>query len=77
MIVPNWYKRARLGIYLGQSPFHAHSVALVLNVNTGLLVLPQFQVAFDDLFETVGKEDDKGPMGWLVATHFHKDLWIK
>ena len=43
---------SRLGIYLGLSQRHDRSVALVLNFSTGL-VLPQFQVQFDDLFKTV------------------------
>ena len=49
---PKWDPRARLGIYLGQSPSHAGSVDLVVNPNTGL-VSPQFHFVFDDNFETV------------------------
>ena len=37
------------GIYLGNSPFHPGSIALVLNPATGH-VSPQFHVAFDDDF---------------------------
>eukprot|EP00978_Attheya_sp_CCMP212_P047663 scaffold422969_cov45-Attheya_sp.AAC.1 len=37
------------------SPQHARSVALVLNIKTGL-VSPQFHVEFDDLFETVSEK---------------------
>jgi hypothetical protein len=44
---PKWDPRARLGIYLGHSPSHAGSVALVLNPRTGL-VSPQFHVVIDD-----------------------------
>ena len=51
--VPKWKQRARLGIYLGPSPSHAWTVALVLNPRTGH-VSPQFHVKFDDFFETVG-----------------------
>ena len=39
-------------VYLGPSPSHARSVALVLNPRTGH-VSPQFHVKFDDIFETV------------------------
>jgi hypothetical protein len=46
-----WLAKARLGIYLGKSPRHSRSVALVLDPNTGL-VNPQFHVRFDDVFET-------------------------
>ena len=49
---PKWDPRARLGIYLGHSPSHAGSVALVMNLKTGL-VSPQFHLMFDDNFETV------------------------
>jgi hypothetical protein len=47
-----WEPRARLGIYLGHSPAHAGSVALVMNPKTGL-VSPQFHVVFDDPISTV------------------------
>ena len=47
-----WEPRSRLGIYLGHSPCHAGSVALVLNPRT-LHVSPQFHVVFDDDFTTV------------------------
>ena len=40
------------GVYLGMSPNHASSVALVLNLATGH-VSPQFHVVFDDEFSTV------------------------
>jgi hypothetical protein len=50
--IPKWDPRARAGIYLGHSPCHAGSVALVLNPKT-LRVSPQFHVVFDDEFATV------------------------
>ena len=49
-----WTERSRIGIYLGRSPFHARSVALVLNLSTGR-VSPQFHVQFDPGFYTVKK----------------------
>ena len=49
---PKWKNHSRLGVYLGPSPNHAHSIALVLNPCTGH-VSPQFHVKFDDFFETV------------------------
>ena len=49
---PEWDSRCRLGIYVGHSPSHAGSVALVLNPNTGL-ISPQFHVVFDDNFSTI------------------------
>ena len=68
--IPKWHKRARLGVYPGRSPNHAQSVALILNLATGL-VSPQFHLKFDDLFETV-REIDTYPNRWKVATHFRK-----
>jgi hypothetical protein len=50
--IPKWDPRARAGIYLGHSPCHAGSVALVLNPRT-LRVSPQFHIVFDDEFSTV------------------------
>ena len=49
---PKWDPRASLGIYLGHSPSHAGSVAIVMNPKTGL-VSSQFHLVFDDNFETV------------------------
>jgi Reverse transcriptase (RNA-dependent DNA polymerase) len=50
-----WSERAKVGIYLGRSPQHAQSVALVLNLETGL-VSPQFHVTFDPTFQTMRKQ---------------------
>ena len=49
---PKWDPKSHAGIYLGRSPNHAGSVALVVNLSTGL-VSPQFHVIFDDEFTTV------------------------
>jgi hypothetical protein len=49
---PKWDPCSRLGIYVGHSPSHAGSVALVLNPRTKH-VSPQFHVVFDDTFSTV------------------------
>ena len=51
-VAPKWKQRARLSVYLGPSPNHARSVALILNPHTGN-VSPQFHVKFDLFFETV------------------------
>ena len=50
--VPKWGPLSRLGIYVGHSPAHAGSVALVLNPKSGL-VSSQFHVVYDDQFSTV------------------------
>jgi hypothetical protein len=49
---PKWELQSWLGIYVGHSPSHAGSVALVLNPWTGHLS-PQFHVVFDDFFSMV------------------------
>ena len=49
---PKWKHHSRLRVYLGPSPSHARSVALVLNPRTGH-VSPQFHVKFDNFFEMV------------------------
>ena len=49
---PTWDPRARLGIYLGHSPYHVGRVALVMDPKSGF-VSPQFYLVFDDNFETV------------------------
>ena len=51
-IFNKWRDRSRVGVYLGPSPQHARSVALVLNLQTGH-ISPQFHVAFDPSFQTV------------------------
>ena len=43
-----WADRSHMGIYLGLSPQHVHSVGLILSLKTGL-VSPQFHLLFDDM----------------------------
>ena len=43
---------SRIGLYLGHSAFHAGSITLDRNPNTGR-VIPQYHVVFDDDFSTV------------------------
>ena len=62
-----WKQRARVGIYLGQSPIHNRNVALVLNRNTGHLS-PQFHVQFDSSFQTV--HQDQLDCTWQQSTFF-------
>ena len=65
---PKWEPCSRLGIYLGKSPFHAGSVALVLNPKTGH-VSPQYHLVFDDDFTTIpylnsNAENSEVPSHW-------------
>ena len=62
-----WKPRARLGVYLGQSPIHNRNVALVLNLNTGH-VSPQFHVKFDKGFHTLSQESPEST--WQVSAFF-------
>ena len=64
-----WMSRARLGIYLGMSPRHARSVALVLNPRSGL-VSPQWHVKFDDNFETVAGTSENNHGNWKKEAGF-------
>lgn len=62
-----WKQRSRVGIYLGPSPQHARTVALVLDRETGL-VSPQFHVVFDPSFQTV--LEDKLDSTWQIKAGF-------
>ena len=63
---PKWDPRSRLGVYVGRSPFHAGSVALVLNPRSGL-ISPQYHVVFDDEFSTVPHLNSTDvPPQWLA-----------
>lgn len=64
--IPKWDSRVRVGCYLGRSPQHAGSVALVLNPQTGH-VSPQFHVVFDDKFTTID----------AIRKGFRPDEWEK
>ena len=62
---PKWEPRSRVAIYLGHSPTHAGSVAMVLNPRT-LHVSPQYHVVFDDNFSTVSSMvNGEVPDNWL------------
>ena len=56
--IPKWHPRARLGMFVGFSPFHSSLVPLILNVRTGW-ISPQYHVIFDDKFETVESLEDE------------------
>lgn len=64
-----WKERARVRIYLGQSPIHNRNVALVLNRTMGYVSL-QFHVKFDNGFHTMKQENLTST--WQQATYFTK-----
>eukprot|EP00957_Ditylum_brightwellii_P192691 14672369-Ditylum_brightwellii.AAC.1 len=71
---PEWNPRARVGVYLGNSPVHAGNVALVLNLQTGHVSL-QYHVVFGDELSTVPYlQSAETPPNWadLVDKHAEK-----
>ena len=75
--IPKWDPRCNLGLYLGNSPRHARSVSLVLNIQTGR-VSPQFHVQHDEFFETIPL-NDRTPSKWKRVAGFYsyKDKQIR
>ena len=62
---PKWEPRAHAEIYVGRSPCHTGTVALVMNLTIGLTT-PQFHVTFDDNFTTVPYlTSNTPPPNWL------------
>ena len=71
---PKWEPRSRLGIYVGHSPAHAGTLALVLNPRTGH-VSPQFHIVFDDLFTTVSfMNKNQLPPNWAELVKDSREL---
>ncbi len=66
-IFHKWKSRAKVGVYLGRSPQHARSVALVLDRQTAL-VSPQFHINFDPSFHTV--KQDEYDSKWQLKAGF-------
>ena len=77
-ITGKWKHRSRVGVYLGRSPLHAATVALVLNLTTGR-VSPQFHVQFDPRFQTMKASfDGRSPLSsWQTACGFSADSIFK
>ena len=62
--ITKWETRSSTGVYLGNSPFHAGPVALILNIRTRH-IFPQYHVVSNDTFSTV-EHMRKGiiPVNW-------------
>ena len=69
MKIPKWQPRSRQGVYMGFSPIHASSVGIIKNPRTGN-ISPQYNVVYDDFFETVHSNDDKTPDIWEELVMF-------
>jgi hypothetical protein len=66
---PKWEPRSNICVYLGHSPFHPRSVALVYNPFTGHVSL-QYHVLFDDDLTTVPyMEAGMIPPHWSDLVH--------
>ena len=70
--IKKWSERSRVGIYLGPSPQHARTVALVLSLTTGL-ASPQFHVRMDSTFQTMRCSfgDGQPKSLWQDKCHFN------
>ena len=55
--IPKWRPRARKGQFLGFSPRHSSTVALIRNLTTGSIT-PQYHIVVDEKFETVASTRD-------------------
>ena len=66
-----WRSRSHIGIYLGRSPLHSRTVALVLHAQTGY-VSPQFHVKMDPSFHSVREatRQEQVKILWPVKTGF-------
>ena len=72
--IPKWKPRSRQAVYLGTSPQHEGSVALVLNLKTGY-ISPQFHIVFDDDFTiTTTMITNKLPDNWDNLFKNHREL---
>ena len=71
--IPKWEPKARVGVYLGHSPCHAGSGALVLNPKT-IHVSPQYYVVFDDNFSTVPfMKNGEIPPHWTALVKYNSE----
>ena len=74
--IPRWEPRSRKGIFVGVSPLHASTVALILNPSTNRLS-PQFHCVFDDHFDTVHHDGPSPPPNWdelVLKSRFKNDI---
>ncbi len=74
--IPKWQPRSRRGQFMGFSPLHASTVALVRNLTTGN-ISPQFHVVHDSYFETVHSSPDETPKVWpelIIFQSFKSDF---
>jgi hypothetical protein len=65
--------RSRVGVYLGQSLYHAGSITLILSLITGL-ISPQYHAVFDDNFSTIENlRTGTVPANWVELNNDQQD----
>ena len=78
--LPKWQKRSWQGIFLGFSPDHNSTVALVLNPETGSIT-PQYHVIFDEKFSTVtchlANDEDIAVWETLLDNGYDRDFSVE
>ena len=70
---PKWTTRSWQGVYVGFSPLHARSVALIYNPST-THVSPQFHIVYDEHFSSVSGNAAKSPTD-LMDSLFETAKW--
>ena len=72
--ISKWTPQSIQAVYIGISPQHAVSVALVLNLKTGY-ISPQFRIVFvDDFTTTTARITNKLPDNWDNIFKNHHEL---
>ena len=69
--IPKWNPRCSVGLYLGNSPRHARTVSLVINLTTER-ISPHFHVKHDEFFETINTKHDTTISKWKELAGFSK-----
>jgi len=69
-----WTSRCWQGVYVGFSPMHASTVALIYNPSTKH-VTPQFHVTYDEDFSTVTLSDPIALETWLAQLFNSTSTW--
>jgi hypothetical protein len=71
--LPKWAPKSRRGQFLGFSPSHSSTVALMRNLTTHH-VNPQYHIVFDELFSTVHSVNEH-TLTWLDLFTYHHEFY--
>ena len=69
---PKWEEWAWVGIYIGNSPLHACSITLILNIETGL-TSPQFHINWNSSFTQA--QHSMATVHWLCQINWKQPYW--